>query len=1254
MRKVLRLVLLSTLLLALLSVATRAEIGRGRHKRVFAVPAPEKVTIDGKLDEWDLSGQILIYVLPQTRESQSANFALMYDDDALYVGAEVKDPNPMMNRHDPKVEPGRGWDADACQIRLALDPDMGFPLNYGKGDKQANVAHLTLWHYTDAGKPCMQMKYGFYRDPERWPSSVVPRKHYDAKYRKGPKGLSYTFEYRIPWETLGVTEAMKGGDLVAGSVQFNWSRPDGRKTAGGSAWAYDVMSGSAFPYQTAGCWGKIIFSKEGNLSRELVEQGVPPEKPLPLTFEYNLPEPGEVTIALYNEDGTMVRQIITEDKRNAGHNIERWDGLDDLGRPLPDGQYTWKGLYHDGLDLEFRLSVHNSGNPPWKGTDPGDAWGANHGEPREACAAGDYMLLAWDVTEGCSGIIRTDLKGNKHWGTTHTATHLAAGKKRFFAAGGHGWSDEPGVRVYSLKDGRRLNYSDGSGLLTAPEKKDTRATGLAWHEGTLYASYGELNLVAAYNPARAKLTRTWKLDSPGRLATLSDGTVLVIVGGEVVRLTETGSSPVITDNIEDPKGIAVDEKDRIYVSSRGSLHNVSVFSVTGEYQRSIGRKGGRPRIGKWVPGGMINPDGLDVDKNGRLWVTEDLEKPKRISVWNPRNGKLVDDFFGASSYSTNATMDPADMSRVYCHGVQWKVNIDKGTWEPEAVVVPGSSRGMRVFTAKNGHQYATVEAGGGLKLMIRDGDRFRTVAGVLSRAAFDDMEWYERRREKAIEEQNLNRGYKVRRWERRRLVWSDLNRDGKGQESEVQRAPMGNPSWVDRDLSFYGRSGFHYVASWRLPIASVSENGMPTYDAGAIREYGPGRMDPVKTNDTIADADENALYMLGGPVPLDDPQYPRLTKFSFDGERLWGYWRIHSKWKRALNLPMADKGTAIGTVSLLGKGGDYIMAKTYFGSAHVWSSDGLYVDRLFKQSRTGASGHDVIGCEWVHGGHFMKTTKSGRYFVLAGDQDGRVNEVMGLDSVGRLKGGTYRISTEQAAEVAQGLEEYQARKAQGQRLVVARGRGSLEKSEGVGKQVDEQRTFTARAAYDENHLYVSYDVRSPYPLTNSVKEPRIIFTGGNCLDVQIAANPDAPEDREEPAPGDVRLVITRQDGNTAAVLYRPRVKDFEGDPIVLKSPVDRESFDRIRVVSDEVDLQYREQNGSFRATAAIPLELIGWEPQPASTVRMDLGYIFGNQNGSNAALRSYWANNSPEANVTDDIPDESRLNPEHWGTALVE
>ena len=51
---------------------------------------------------------------------------------------------------------------------------------------------------------------------------------------------------------------------------------------------------------------------------------------------------------------------------------------------------------------------------------------------------------------------------------------------------------------------------------------------------------------------------------------------------------------------------------------------------------------------------------------------------------------------------------------------------------------------------------------------------------------------------------------------------------------------------------------------------------------------------------------------------------------------------------------------------------------------------------------------------------------------------------------------------------------------------------------------------------------------------------------------------------------------------------------------------------------------------------------------------MDLGYIFGNKTGMQTALRTYWQNNSFSANVTNDIPNESRLEPHEWGQAAVE
>jgi len=406
-----------SLVLPVLLGSAWADTGLGRHKKLYAVPAPGKITVDGKLDDWDVSGQVLMYVVSETADMQSARFALQYDADALYIGAIIRDPSPMMNRHDPKVDGDKGWDADACQFRMTLDPAMGYPISIGHGTgdmANPSVIHLILWYCTDTQTPCLQMHASMqFKSPRpEWePFGVVPANLFLAKYVKMADGGGYTFEYRIPWSTLGAKTPLKGGDLAAGTVQFNWSQADGLKTAGGSAWCYDVMAGPGFPYQHTGCWGKIIFSDKGNLAKELVEEGVPPEKPLPLKFAYGLPQDSQITIQLFNKDNMCQRILVAQGDRRAGQNVELWDGLDDggsesAGKPLPAGDYTWKGIYHEPIKQKFLFSPHNSGQPPFRTDDNTGGWGGDHGVPTSPCVFDGGVLLAWNVAEAGWGIIR--------------------------------------------------------------------------------------------------------------------------------------------------------------------------------------------------------------------------------------------------------------------------------------------------------------------------------------------------------------------------------------------------------------------------------------------------------------------------------------------------------------------------------------------------------------------------------------------------------------------------------------------------------------------------------------------------------------------------------------------------------------------------------------------------------------------------------------------------------------------------------
>jgi hypothetical protein len=233
------------------------------------------------------------------------------------------------------------------------------------------------------------------------------------------------------------------------------------------------------------------------------------------------------------------------------------------------------------------------------------------------------------------------------------------------------------------------------------------------------------------------------------------------------------------------------------------------------------------------------------------------------------------------------------------------------------------------------------------------------------------------------------------------------------------------------------------------------------------------------------------------------------------------------------------------------------------------------------------------------------------------------------------------------------LEAYKTAIARSQRLTIVRGEKALDTAKPVSKAVDSNRQFEARAAYDATNLYLRFDITSPNPLTNAMPEPQLVFRGGNCLDIQIATDPGAKPDREKPAPGDVRLLVTQKNGKTLAMLYRAKVAGFKGEPVVFRSPTGQESFDAIEPI-DAVKLQVRKAAGGFRAYVTVPLEALGLKLQPGKSIRMDIGYVFGNKQGSRTAARAYWSNDSFTANVTNDIPHESRLEPGQWGEALVE
>ena len=107
---------------------------------IQVLPAPGKVVIDGKFDDWDLSGGIFACGDVETqRDTYSAWFHAMYDRDNLYLLARWNDATPLNN---PGSTLGDlGWNGDALQVRVIIHPDT----------PEAVSNNLTCWKGRDGG-----------------------------------------------------------------------------------------------------------------------------------------------------------------------------------------------------------------------------------------------------------------------------------------------------------------------------------------------------------------------------------------------------------------------------------------------------------------------------------------------------------------------------------------------------------------------------------------------------------------------------------------------------------------------------------------------------------------------------------------------------------------------------------------------------------------------------------------------------------------------------------------------------------------------------------------------------------------------------------------------------------------------------------------------------------------------------------------------------------------------------------------------
>ncbi len=500
----------------------------------------------------------------------------------------------------------------------------------------------------------------------------------------------------------------------------------------------------------------LVLRKLGDepLAAPVFKEPEIPHAPIPVKFK--TPADGYVTLVIEKEDGTRVRNLVSETWFPKGENTAWWDGSDDLLRDedaqnhglwhiptnfVEPGKYRVRGLWHAGIEPVYEFSVYAPGNPPWDLDDHTGAWLANHSAPQSAAFTpadrspfGEpAVFLGAYVTEGPDGLLWADLDANKRGGMRWIGGLWTAAP---FLCCDRGPNADTNTMVYVAAVWHdndkpvelRLNNifrNQGGGTQSgniytgpfAPFDGAAEQHGIsfelssiaAWNRN-VYCSVPGTNRIVRVDATgdAAKIADSLEIACPKGLAIDADGTILVASGNTIVRVTPASDgvlanavvSPVVTTGLEDPQQIAIAENGEIFVGDWGASHQVKVFSRDGSFLRAIGHPG-VPTTGKYDELHMNNPAGLAIDSRGQLWVAENNFIPKRISVWNAGTGALVKAVYGPGKYGGGGMLATDNSERfIYADENRGTMEfaIDWKTGDSKLVNIPYRASGNDVVT----------------------------------------------------------------------------------------------------------------------------------------------------------------------------------------------------------------------------------------------------------------------------------------------------------------------------------------------------------------------------------------------------------------------------------------------------------------------------------------------------------------------------------------------------------------------------
>ncbi|HCE44506.1 MAG TPA: hypothetical protein DET40_13245 [Lentisphaeria bacterium] len=781
------------------------------------------------------------------------------------------------------------------------------------------------------------------------------------------------------------------------------------------------------------------------------------------------------------------------------------------------------------------------------------------------------------------------------------------------------------------------------------------------------------NLFVILDGSTGKVVRTWPLECGSFVRAVNDNLVYVLAGGIASQGDTAGGSSVVSidpatgkvtpfiQGLKNARSLALDKNGKMYVGVAEPDQQVLVFSKEGKQISSIGRKGGRPAVGAYEPSGMYKPFGVAVDNEGKLWVMESNFHPKRVSVWNTDTGALVKEFFGMTHYgASGASINPQDPNVVFGEGCEWRIDPATGFAKCTGTV------------EQDLHGFAAFREGADKKLYLHlaKGEGYGPCDHLI----------YERIGEGKYV---LRTAFLLIKDAESKPVgmhlWTDEDGSGKVDLSKAAKVDFvvmftGSNHWslnlgLDQTLYGYDPAKKRLL---RLPLKGYSTCGAPKYDLAGAEVLPPQYAEGYQPNYSCAIPDATGKRLLTINMNTNEWQCFNLET----NKILWTYpnpyFQVHGSHRAPTPVPGLTRGAfgPVGIANLPAPVGTLWAINGNLGEWYLLNGDGFYLGHLFQGDPTkfnwpekAVPGADLSECPAGSGGEdfggSLTQGKDGKVYIQAGKNAVWNTELKGIDSVKDIGSGQVELAQVELAKANEYREKALQSVTAGLQYSVAKFTapsfsGNFDKDFPKIQRIEWKKgdsEVRALMSYDDNNLYIGWQVNDRTPWMNGAKEFVQMYSEGDTVDFQFGSNQKADSKRADAAAGDFRISIGNLQGKPVAVLYRKQ-SDVKKSRSFTSGVVANYTMDYVDVIPD-AKIEVKIENGKgYVVEAAIPFSALGFKPQPDTGYKGDLGATFGDPAGQRTRLRAYW--NNQQTGLVDDVVFELQMVPKNWATIVFQ